>query len=616
MSISWGPIVNGYGRIGINVEVSDPSTNPLEAIVTIDVYFWSKYSVSDSNNGVYFDDGATSAITKVGSANINTTHDSGSGWSTSNQEGIYYNYTTRVPRTTSTQRRSCAAKLMGVDAVGGTMTHTVQYEIAPIKTYTISYNPNTSSFLPNASPSVPVPTTKYHDQLARLADQSEAPQLEGLVCTGWLLPGESTLRPFGSNISLNQDVIAYANWTVKKYKITYDPNGGTSGFVTSEEKYHTFPPNYFKGDQNVWGKWIRQYRISAPASPSRQDYDFVGWSTDPNAETAMFQILELYEGNADTTLYAVWKRSHVPPTISNVIVERCDADGNHTDEGTYFDVAFDWATDETNDALGSAVYIRVFLMDGTPVFERNFEILDLYTSKGHFSLSDHNVAALGNGEIDTDYDYTVSIMVMDNSYVTSSVERTLRSIAYPIDILAKGKGIAFGKPASEPDTMDVNFKAKFNKAMIFSAEAKQALLDIFYPVNSIYITHSNNDPNVMFGGTWERIQDRFLFGTAVGGVYSIGDEAGEAQHYLTEDEMPKHVHTDIFYQTAGDINKKLTLNGGSVGYNLGWTANAGNGTNNEFKTGYAGGGNQQVGLGEAHNNMPPFVAVAIWRRTA
>ena len=85
MSVEWGSKVNDKGRIGLEVSVSNSNT---ASTVSINVWFWSKYSVDDTNNILYVNDNATSATTSRGKVTINTTVATGSGWSTSNQKKI------------------------------------------------------------------------------------------------------------------------------------------------------------------------------------------------------------------------------------------------------------------------------------------------------------------------------------------------------------------------------------------------------------------------------------------------------------------------------------------------------------------------------------------------
>ena len=45
-------------------------------------------------------------------------------------------------------------------------------------------------------------------------------------------------------------------------------------------------------------------------------------------------------------------------------------------------------------------------------------------------------------------------------------------------------------------------------------------IDIFYPVGSIYMSVNDTSPNLLFGGKWEPIKDKFLL--ASGDLYSSG----------------------------------------------------------------------------------------------
>jgi hypothetical protein len=124
-------------------------------------------------------------------------------------------------------------------------------------------------------------------------------------------------------------------------------------------------------------------------------------------------------------------------------------------------------------------------------------------------------------------------------------------------------------------------------------------IDTIYPIGSIYITTSNTDPMSLFPGTyWFPIYDRFLLGGGSG--YKVGSTGGEATHTLTADEMPTHRHS-IYYPNGGgpygDAN--ISYPEGS-GIKKTWQAEM-------CKTEIAGDGG-------AHNNMPPYLAVYIWKR--
>ena len=120
-----------------------------------------------------------------------------------------------------------------------------------------------------------------------------------------------------------------------------------------------------------------------------------------------------------------------------------------------------------------------------------------------------------------------------------------------------------------------------------------------YPIGSIYLSVNNTSPASLFGGTWEKIQDRFLL--ASGSSYSLGATGGEKTHTLTISEMPSHNHRLPIW------NKELTGNSEVYGQDTYPRLGAGVGTWNTTSNGVVGGS-------QAHNNMPPYLVVNVWKR--
>lgn len=128
------------------------------------------------------------------------------------------------------------------------------------------------------------------------------------------------------------------------------------------------------------------------------------------------------------------------------------------------------------------------------------------------------------------------------------------------------------------------------------------------PIGSIIMGTGNNFATqeavqTVYIGTWEQIKDVFLL--AAGDSYEAGSTGGEATHTLTVAELATHSHDII-----ADGNAKR------VGYNSG---NEGNYVQNNY-TDTGNVGNQyvtdEVGGNQAHNNMPPYLTVYMWRRIA
>ena len=129
-----------------------------------------------------------------------------------------------------------------------------------------------------------------------------------------------------------------------------------------------------------------------------------------------------------------------------------------------------------------------------------------------------------------------------------------------------------------------------------------------YPIGSIYMSINETNPSELFGGEWERIKDTFLL--ASGDTYEGGSTGGEATHTLTTDEMPSHTHTQNAHShTIGSLKRyDISGNGGAA-------VGDGYGNTNNYKTGSTTATNQNTGGGQAHNNMPPYLTVFMWKRT-
>lgn len=128
-----------------------------------------------------------------------------------------------------------------------------------------------------------------------------------------------------------------------------------------------------------------------------------------------------------------------------------------------------------------------------------------------------------------------------------------------------------------------------------------------YPVGSIYMSISSNfNPNTSFGGTWSKIAEGHCLIQA-GDNYVFGSTGGESTHTLTVSEMPAHTHKIVRMD-----NNKVSSWGTTAGEGSIWEIPAdGNNTHGhlEYMAALAGGD-------IAHNNMPPYLAVNIWKRTA
>lgn len=147
-----------------------------------------------------------------------------------------------------------------------------------------------------------------------------------------------------------------------------------------------------------------------------------------------------------------------------------------------------------------------------------------------------------------------------------------------------------------------------NDYLILQSESTQkikwsVLLDKLYPVGCIYQSAKATSPAELFGGTWEQIKDQFIL--AAGDTYAAGSTGGEATHKLTDAEMPRHAHN--IAKGAKNIDGTGTKfeiydayqSESSIAEGYYWTATT-----------------LFAGDSKPHNNMPPYVAMYIWKRIA
>jgi len=206
-----------------------------------------------------------------------------------------------------------------------------------------------------------------------------------------------------------------------------------------------------------------------------------------------------------------------------------------------------------------------------------------------------------------DYKYSISAYTTLTDTIDYQVQGTIQipggkpAIYTHKDSSANNKVDIYGDLGVE-DNLNVSGNVSGNQLNTgnLSLSGKTSLLNLIYPIGSIYMSVNDISPQSFLGGTWERLQDRFLIGA--GNSYNVNATGGSTTHTLTIDEIPSHTHTINDRLVVWDQPNLTALNTASY---------SGPFKLRDWHTGIT----DSTGGGQAHSIMNPYLAVYMWKRT-
>jgi hypothetical protein len=230
--------------------------------------------------------------------------------------------------------------------------------------------------------------------------------------------------------------------------------------------------------------------------------------------------------------------------------------------------------------------------------------------------------------------YQLTLTVTDD-FGSSSATTIVQTAEVILDFHASGKGLAIGK-ISEGAGFECQYDAKFNGGINYKGKE---LLDLIYPVGSIYLSVNPASPSDLFGGTWERIKDTFLLGA--GDAYAAGSTGGSEDAVVVKHNHLQQSHTHeqsphkhgpsldgsrYLYYNYSDVQtgvsersvasasgnyKAPVINSSSTDWK-GATYTSSETAENLETTAV----NIETGEDGSGKNMPPYLSVYMWKRTA
>ena len=281
---------------------------------------------------------------------------------------------------------------------------------------------------------------------------------------------------------------------------------------------------------------------------------------------------------------------YAAPGIRSISVARCDADGADNPAGAYALVSFVGSLSALDDQNTAAYAIRY-----RPQGADTWSSQAVPAASGQYAPSASGIIPAA---VDTVFEVCVS--ATDALGSTASLIVVLTSAQVLFRTAPAVDGLSIGQYLTEAATLIVGGLIKRLKLPGPAAVlcGGKPLLDYLHPVGSIYQSTDPTSPADLFGGTWEQIKDVFLL--AAGESHAAGSTGGEETHTLTKAEIPDHNHTFKYtgQSVTTGVNAVRLYQAASNQYNA-----------------YSGGQSSDCG-DQAHNNMPPYLAVYTWRRTA
>ena len=249
------------------------------------------------------------------------------------------------------------------------------------------------------------------------------------------------------------------------------------------------------------------------------------------------------------------------------------------------------------------------LADGQPLYETD-------TNKLKVGDGSTQAKSLPYVKVDTDSALSsTSTNPVQNKVINTELGKKLSTSGGTMTGALTTKGIKLTSGTDYGNTLP---SSPATNQLFFQTVGSNFILDNVYPVGSIYMSVNSTSPEVLFGGTWEQIQGRFLLGMS--SSYPAGSQGGEAEHTLTSHEIPLHGH---YLGQQGNTSRMLPTNNAtndpSQEYYVTEVESSGS---TYLKPNVTWGGYLTAGTlidtpyGQPHNNMPPYLAVAMWKRTA
>lgn len=159
-------------------------------------------------------------------------------------------------------------------------------------TYTVTFDSQGADI--EAAPS----TMTVTSPATTLGELPTDPEKSGYAFNDWYTEPDGGGIIFTAYTMVTEDITVYARWTQTEFSVSYDANGGSSGSVPSDNNSYEYNDPATVSD-NTGG-------LAGPVIRDGIRQRFIGWSSDPDAETWECLPGHTLFVTEDVTLYAVY----------------------------------------------------------------------------------------------------------------------------------------------------------------------------------------------------------------------------------------------------------------------------------------------------------------------
>lgn len=354
------------------------------------------------------------------------------------------------------------------------------------------------------------------------------------------------------------------------------------------------------GAAGTYGSTITSYSISGGGFSSTESSFTTGFLNTSGTITFTAKVTDSRGRTSTDATVSISVVAYAPPSFTSYLSQRSTSDGTVKDDGTYIRglVSYSYSSCSSKNTVTRAT-------------EYKKSSVSSWTNANK-SFSSGTAIIFGGGGISTESSYDVRYTITD-AFTSITVTDTVSTASVLMDFKAGGKGLAIGKVSERDNTVEI---AESWDLMVYGKK----LMELIYPVGSIYMSVNSTNPGSLFGGTWVAWgAGRVPVGINTGdSSFNTVEKTGGAKSVtLTEAQLP-HITGQFQSRQVDDMNVLDVFNGGGC---FTYTQNGGaqwKGQIDGHKTSTTKNAliTLDIGSGQSHSNLQPYITCYMWKRTA